>query len=101
MKKLIPLAFLFIGSASAEITDVHYNCDGATQITVGFVSLTVNGEQFKYLGPATGTGTHENGQQYDITGSEFEDGWIFVRGDSVASGLLSHEENFWYCERKL
>jgi hypothetical protein len=96
--KLMIAALLLCGAAQANITDVHYNCDGGPMVTVGFNTITVDGKQHKYVASATGTGEHENGDQYDITGSEYSDGWIFVRGDSALSGLLVHEENFFYCE---
>lgn len=98
MKKLIIAALMLCGTAQASITDVHYTCDGGPMVTVGFNTITVDGKQHRYVAPATGTGEHENGEQYDITGSEFSDGWIFVRGESAASVLLVHEEDFYYCE---
>lgn len=96
--KLLIAALLLCGTAQASITDVHYTCDGGPMVTVGFSTITVDGKQHQYVAPATGTGQHENGEQYDITGSEYSDGWIFVRGESAASGLLAHKEDFWYCE---
>jgi hypothetical protein len=98
MNKLLIAALLLCGTAQASITDVKYNCGEGFEVTVGFNTITVDGQQYHYVAPATGTGQHENGQQYDITGSEYESGFIFVRGDSALSGLLVHEENFWYCE---
>lgn len=97
MKKLFIAALMLCGTAQAGITDVHYTCDDGPMVTVGFNTITVDGEQHQYVGAATGTGQHENGEQYDITGSEFADAWIFVRGESAASGLLVHEEDFYYC----
>lgn len=97
MKKLIIAALLLCGTAHADISAVDYHCDGGPNITVGFSTLKVDGKQYRYVAPATGTGQHEDGSQYDITGSEFADGWIFVRGESAASGLLVHEEDFYYC----
>lgn len=97
MKKLLIAALMLCGTAQASITDVHYTCDGGPMVTVGFNTITVDGKQHQYVAPATGTGEHENGDKYDITGSEYEHNWIFVRGESAASGLLVHEENFWYC----
>lgn len=98
MKKLLIAALLLCGTAQASITDVHYTCDDGPMITVGFSTITVDGKQHNYVTPATGTGHHEDGSQYDISGSEYADGWIFVRGESAASGLLVHEEDFYYCE---
>lgn len=98
MRKLIIAALLFCGTANADLSAVDYQCDGGPNITVGFSTLKVDGKQYRYVAPATGTGQHEDGQQYDITGSEYESGWIFVRGDTAISGLLVHEDNFWYCE---
>lgn len=95
--KLLIAALLLCGTAQSSMTDVHYTCDGGPMVTVGFNTITVDGKQHHYVAPATGTGQHENGQQYDITGSEYESGFIFVRGDSALSGLLVHEENFFYC----
>lgn len=97
MKKLLIAALILCGTAHADISAVDYQCDGGPNITVGFSTLKVDGKQYRYVAPATGTGTHENGESYDITGSEFEGGYIFVRGESALSGLLVHEEDFFYC----
>ena len=97
MKKLFIAALLLCGTAQASMTDVHYTCDGGPMVTVGFNTITVDGKQHQYVAPATGTGEHPDGSKYDITGSEYENGFIFVRGESAASGLLVHEEDFYYC----
>ena len=97
MKKLIIAALLFCGTANADLSAVNYHCDGGPNITVGFSTLKVDGKQYRYVAPATGEGQHEDGQRYDITGSEYEQGYIFVRGESALSGLLVHEEDFFYC----
>lgn len=98
MKKLLITALLLCGTAHADISAVDYQCEGGPKITVGFSTLKVDGKRYRYVAPATGTCQHEDGKQYDITGSEYESGWIFVRGDTAISGLLVHEENFLYCE---
>lgn len=100
MKKLIAAAILVATGAAASplITQTHYSCDGGHQVTVGISSIKIDGKSHGYVDSASGVGQHEDGSEYNISGAEYEGGWVFVRGDTAISGLLVHEENFWYCE---
>ncbi len=101
--KWIIVAFCIVYCMSVKavpITETHYMCDGYQDVVVDYDYVIVDGKRFDYLAPATGTGINEKGENYDITGAEYEGGYIFVRGESTASGLLVHKEDFSYCEAK-
>ena len=102
MKKLIISALLLATCASAApvLFQNKYSCDGGKQITVSFNSLTVDGKQHAYVDSAQGVGRHKDGAEYNISGAEYEGGWVFVTGETANSGLLVNGEDFHYCEVK-
>lgn len=102
MKKLIIAAALLLPTITQADTvfDTHYNCEGK-QVTFGLNALTVDNNVYTFLDSSRAAGRHDDGTSYPATAYEFEKGWIMVMADgSNASGLLVHEDSFWYCEAK-
>lgn len=81
-----------------SVLDNNYICEDGKVVTVNAAGLSVGGELHEYVGQTPSHGMRDNGTVIHTTATEYAGQWFFITGRDVATGLLVHNEDSYYCE---